>query len=182
MSEYVSLSSSLAFSTFIFLMPCMSLDIFSSAIRSVFCDRNASLVDDKHCMLMLRVGAENVFDSIFSVRRSCECGLCVIYKFRQFGCICDSFPTARNLPEHCSSLELISLIAVVAVCVLLCLVEAAEEEYFLPCLYFGQVVQEAEAAEAEEVLSRPFVVLLVLFAYSLRCRWIYRILELKAIR
>lgn len=73
-SEYAPLSylpSSRAFSTFIFLMPLMSFDIFSSAIKSVFCDKNDSFVDDKHCILMLRVGAANGFAGIFSVRRSC---------------------------------------------------------------------------------------------------------------
>lgn len=71
-SEMISfslLSSVFALSIFIFLMPVMSLDIFSSAMRSVFCAKNGSLCRD--CKLMLRVGAENVFDAtILSVRRN----------------------------------------------------------------------------------------------------------------
>lgn len=58
-------------STFNFLMPVISFDILSSAIKSVFCDKYCSFVDDKHCILIERVGAENVLESILlSVRRS----------------------------------------------------------------------------------------------------------------
>lgn len=71
-SEYTSeLRSFLARSTFIFLMPVMSFDIFNSAIKSIFWFKNCSPVDERHCILIERVGAENVFESIFgSVRRS----------------------------------------------------------------------------------------------------------------
>lgn len=75
LSEYTSedeFLSDLTRSYLIFLMPVMSFDIFNSAIKSVFCDKYCSLVDDKHCILIERVGAEKVFEaSIFvSVRRS----------------------------------------------------------------------------------------------------------------
>lgn len=101
--SFSKFSSFFALSTFNFLMPLISLDIFSSAIKSVFCAKNVSLC--KHCKLTLLVGAEKVFEAIIlSVLRSCT-------EFKSWiliadkGWFCFLLSASEDVFEFCSELR-----------------------------------------------------------------------------